>query len=48
MRYMRDLNMWLGHDVSDRQRELLAVTARVDQLRNDLSRLGMGVQGPGK
>lgn len=48
MRYMRGLNEWLGRDVSDRQNELRGVSARVDQLRNDLSRLGMGVQPPGK
>ena len=47
MRYMRGLNEWLERDVHDRQSELRGVSARVDQLRNDLSRLGMGIQVPG-
>jgi hypothetical protein len=47
MRYMRGLNEWLERDVHDRQAELLGVSARVDQLRTDLSRLGMGIQAPG-
>jgi hypothetical protein len=47
MRYMRGLNEWLERDVHDRQAELRGVSARVDQLRNDLSRLGMGIQAPG-
>lgn len=46
MRYMSGLNDWLARDVQDRQAELRAVTARVDQLRADLSRLGVGA-GPG-
>lgn len=46
MRYMSGLNDWLARDVQDRQAELRGVTARVDQLRTDLSRLGVGV-GPG-
>jgi hypothetical protein len=41
MRYMNSLNEWLGHDVEDRQSELRGVTARMDQLRDDLNRLGM-------
>lgn len=48
MRYMRGLNEWLGRDVADRQNELRGVSARVDELRRDLSRLGMGAQPPGK
>lgn len=47
MRYMRGLNEWLERDVHDRQSELRGVSARVDQLRNDLGRLGMGMQAPG-
>ena len=42
MRYMRGLNEWLGRDVADRQNELRGVSARVDELRRDLSRLGLG------
>ena len=38
MRYMRGLNEWLARDVHDRQSELRGVSARVDQLRNDLGR----------
>lgn len=41
MRYMNSLNEWLGHDVEDRQSELRGVSARIDQLRDDLNRLGM-------
>ena len=49
MRYMRGLNEWLGRDVADRQNELRGVSARVDELRRDLSRLGLGAgaQPPG-
>lgn len=47
MRYMSGLNDWLARDVQDRQAELRAVTARVDQLRDDLGRLGVGA-GPGR
>lgn len=47
MRYMSGLNDWLARDVQDRQAELRGVTARVDQLRADLSRLGVGA-GPGR
>ncbi|KAG6380162.1 hypothetical protein JVT61DRAFT_8251 [Boletus reticuloceps] len=46
MRYMGDLNDWLARDVQDRQAELRGVTARVDQLREDLGRFGVGA-GPG-
>ncbi|KAF8556599.1 hypothetical protein OG21DRAFT_1482945 [Imleria badia] len=46
MRYMGGLNDWLARDVQDRQAELRAVTARVDQLREDLGHLGVGA-GPG-
>ena len=42
MRYMSGLNDWLARDVQDRQAELRGVTARVDQLREDLGRLGVG------
>ncbi|EGO01064.1 hypothetical protein SERLA73DRAFT_151625 [Serpula lacrymans var. lacrymans S7.3] len=42
MRYMRGLNEWLERDVSDRQSELRGVSARVDQLRNELAQLGLG------
>ncbi|KAJ7628458.1 hypothetical protein FB45DRAFT_38349 [Roridomyces roridus] len=36
MRYMRGLNEWLERDVHDRQAELQAVIARVEQLRHDM------------
>ena len=39
-RYMNSLNEWLGHDVEDRQAELRGVAARLDQLRDDVNRLG--------
>jgi len=42
MRYMNSLNEWLGHDVEDRQAELRGVSARLDQLRDDLNRLTRG------
>ncbi|KAH7903879.1 hypothetical protein BJ138DRAFT_67873, partial [Hygrophoropsis aurantiaca] len=45
MRYMHGLNEWLERDVQDRQAELRGVSARVDQLREDLGRFGMGI-GP--
>jgi hypothetical protein len=45
MRYMRGLNEWLERDVQDRQAELRGVTARVDELRNDIARLGLGQPG---
>ena len=41
MRYMNSLNEWLSNDVEDRQAELRGVSARIDQLRSDLNRLGM-------
>ena len=44
MRYMRGLNEWLERDVQDRHAELRGVTSRVDELRNDLARLGLGIQ----
>jgi hypothetical protein len=47
MRYMNGLNDWLARDVQDRQAELRGVTARIDQLRADLGRFGVGA-GPGK
>jgi hypothetical protein len=47
MRYMNSLNEWLGHDVEDRQAELRGVTARIDQLHDDLNRLGLS-RGPCK
>jgi len=47
MRYMNSLNEWLGHDVEDRQAELRGVSARMDQLRDDLDRLGLP-RGPCK
>jgi len=40
MRYMTSLNEWLGRDVTDRQAELRGVSARIEQLRDDLARLG--------
>jgi len=46
MRYMSGLNDWLARDVYDRQAELQAVAARINQLREDLGRLGLGA-GPG-
>ncbi|KAG9313810.1 hypothetical protein JVU11DRAFT_6171 [Chiua virens] len=45
MRYMSGLNDWLARDVQDRQAELRAVTARLDQLMADVNRLGPA--GPG-
>lgn len=42
MRYMNSLNDWLGHDVEDRQAELRGVSARIDQLRDDLNSLARG------
>ncbi|KAL4072230.1 hypothetical protein J3A83DRAFT_2998081 [Scleroderma citrinum] len=42
MRYMRGLNEWLARDVNDRQSELRGVTARIDQLRAELARHGLG------
>ena len=36
---MRGLNEWLERDVHDRQAELRGVSARVDQLRNELGHL---------
>lgn len=47
MTYMRGLNEWLGRDVHDRQSELRGVSARVDRLRDDFSRLGLGDPLPG-
>ena len=47
MRYMNSLNEWLGHDVEDRQAELRGVSARMDQLRDDLNSLGVP-RGPCK
>ena len=47
IRYMNSLNEWLGHDVEDRQAELHGVSARMDQLRDDLDRLGLP-RGPCK
>lgn len=48
MRYMRGLNDWLEHDVRDRQNEIRSIGARVDALRDDLARLGLGGAGPGE
>jgi hypothetical protein len=45
MRYMNSLNEWLGHDVEDRQAELRGVSARIDQLHDDMNRLGLS-RGP--
>ncbi|KAF8555433.1 hypothetical protein OG21DRAFT_903792 [Imleria badia] len=45
-RYTSRLNDWLTRDVQDRQAELRGVTARVDQLREDLGHLDVGA-GPG-
>ena len=42
MRYMRGLNEWLSRDVNDRQSELWGVTARIDQLREELVQQGVG------
>jgi len=41
MRYMNSLNEWLGNDVEDRQAELRGVSARIDQLREDVNSLGL-------
>ena len=38
-RYMQQLNEWLARDVHDRQEEIRAVAARVDQLRELLLQL---------
>lgn len=38
-RYMSGLNSWLERDVSSRQEEIRAVSARVDQLRDLLLHL---------
>lgn len=46
MRYMRGLNDWLSRDVQDRQAELRGVTARIDQLTNELASRGVGVAPP--
>jgi hypothetical protein len=43
MRYMRGLNEWLERDVHDRQAEMRGVSARVDQLRQDLGRLSQAI-----
>lgn len=45
---MRGLNDWLARDVHDRQEEVRAVTARVDQLRELLLQLLAGQAGEGK
>lgn len=47
MRYMRGLNEWLERDVHDRQEEIRAVAARVDQLR-DLMLQVLNNQGQGE
>ena len=41
MRYMNSMNEWTGCDVVDRQREHHAVSARIDQLHQDVSPLGL-------
>jgi hypothetical protein len=46
MRYMNSLNEWLGHDVEDRQAEIRGVSARIDQLNDDLNRMGLPRGGP--
>jgi hypothetical protein len=46
MRYMNSLNEWLGRDVEDRQAELHSIFARLNQLRDDVNRLGFP-GGPG-
>jgi len=40
---MRGLNEWLERDVQDRHAELRGVTSRLDDLRNELARLGLGI-----
>ena len=45
MRYMNSLNEWLGHDVQDRYEELCSVSDHLDQLCEDVNRLGFP-QGP--
>ncbi|KAI6145311.1 hypothetical protein BKA82DRAFT_4312648 [Pisolithus tinctorius] len=42
MRYMRGLNEWLARDVNDRHAELRGVAERIDQLRADMARVGIG------
>jgi len=37
IRYMADLNDWLGRDVNDRQAEIRGVLARIDDLRRELA-----------
>ena len=46
MRYMNSLNDWLGNDVADRHAELRGVSDRIDQLAEDLNRLGVPRGGP--
>lgn len=41
MRYLRSLNDWLDRDAHDRQNELRSVSARVDNLRDDMARLNV-------
>jgi hypothetical protein len=40
MRYMGSLNDWLGNDVADRQAEIRSIYDRLDQLRDDVNRMG--------
>ena len=41
MRYMNSWNEWIGRDVEDRRAELRDVCARIDQLHQDVNRLGV-------
>ena len=41
MRYINSLNEWLGYGVEVRQTELRGVSARIDQLRDDLHSLDL-------
>lgn len=40
IRYMGSLNDWLGNDVADRQAEIRSIHDRLNQLQDDLNRLG--------
>ncbi|KAI0037086.1 hypothetical protein K488DRAFT_81579 [Vararia minispora EC-137] len=47
IRYMAELNDWLGRDVHDRQEEIRSVLARIDDLRREFgSRPGIGQPVP--
>jgi len=41
MTYINSLNEWLGHGVEVRETELRGISARIDQLRDDLHSLNL-------